>query len=100
MRRADRLNLPDGYFGNAIDPSFASSFSHDVLMHAPLWQVATPIHKVRVDKLIHGAIDAQEMERATRWIAVQPDKNRITVDYGNFTVSQWAAFDMAAGVRL
>lgn len=95
MRPPGRLNLSPRYFPNAIYPSYAS-FPHEILVKGPLWKVTKELHN-----LMHG-VDAHTMEQSTRWIAVQPDKSRISVDFnfsgGNFTVSQWSAFSMYVGV--
>lgn len=95
MRPPGRLNLSPRYFPNAIYPPY-TSFPHKFLAKEPLWKVAKELHN-----LIHG-VDAQTMAQSTRWIAVQPDKSRIRVDFtfsrGNFTVSQWSAFSMYVGV--
>lgn len=95
MRDARRLNLGQNYFPNAIHPVYGT-LSHELLMNGDLWMVT---------KALHGlvrSVDVQQMEQTTRWIAVQPDKSRIRVNFtfadGNFTVSQWSGFKIYVGV--
>lgn len=79
MRDSSRLNLGVNYFPNAMHPVYGI-FSHDLVR----------------------SVDVQEMKQTTRWIAAQPDKSRVRVDFafadGNFTVSQWSGFKMYVGV--
>lgn len=95
MRSHHRLNLPAKYFPNAIYPSFATT-SPEILTEGPLWKIASTLQKqVR-------AIDAQQMQQTARWIAMQPDKSRIRLNFtfadGNFTINQWSGFGMYVGV--
>lgn len=95
MRSPHRLNLPAKYFPNAIYPSFATT-SPEILAEGPFWKIASTLQKqIR-------AIDAQQMQRTTRWIAMQPDKSRIRLNFtfadGNFTINQWSGFGMYVGV--
>ncbi|ODM21531.1 hypothetical protein SI65_02375 [Aspergillus cristatus] len=95
MRGPTRLNLSPRYLPNAVYPPYAS-FPHELLANEPLWKVAEALHG-----LIRG-FDTHKIKMSTRWIAAQPNKSRIRVDFsffdGNFTVSQWAAFSMYVGV--
>ncbi|KAL2815114.1 transferase [Aspergillus granulosus] len=83
MRDSRRLNLGPNYFPNAIYP--------------PYRMVAKALHE------LIRAVDVQQMEKTTRWIAVQPDKSRIRVGFtfvdGNFTISQWSRFKMYVSVE-
>ncbi|PLB52555.1 hypothetical protein P170DRAFT_339443, partial [Aspergillus steynii IBT 23096] len=95
VRDSRYLNMPTNYFPNAIYPPYAV-FPHELLASAPLWKVAKALHN-----LVRG-VDAQQVEQTTRWVALQPDKSRIKVDFtfadGNFTVSQWSGFGMYPGM--
>lgn len=95
MRDRGRLNLGPNYFPNAIYPCY-DNFSHELLADGEIWMVSKALHD------LIRAIDAQQMEQTTRWIAVQPNKGHIGINFtfadGNFTVSQWSGFDMYEGV--
>lgn len=95
MRDARRLNLGQNYFPNAVYPIYGT-LSHELLMNGDLWMVTKALHD------LVRSVDVQQMEQTTRWIAVQPDKSRIRVNFtfadGNFTVSQWSGFKMYVGV--
>lgn len=95
MRDRGRLNLGPDYFPNAIYPCY-DNFSHELLADGELWMVSKALHD------LIRATDAQQMEQTTRWIAVQPDKGHIGINFtfadGNFTVSQWSGFNMYEGV--
>lgn len=95
MRDTSRLNLGPNYFPNAIHPVYGI-FSHELLINSELWMVAKALHD------LVRSVHVQQMEQTTRWIAVQPDKSRIRVNFtfadGNFTVSQWSGFKMYVGV--
>eukprot|EP00762_Andalucia_godoyi_P003230 ANDGO_06671.mRNA.1 Anthranilate N-benzoyltransferase protein 3 len=90
-RGTDRLNLPRGYFPNAVFcPYF--SLSPDVLACAPLSQIA---------RVVHDSLRQPSKEQAVqtiRWIAAQPDKSCVLLAFpfetGGFMVSQWCKFDM------
>lgn len=90
-----RLNLPDHYFPNAVYCPYTYS-PHKLLADGPLWQVAKSLHD------LIRSVEPHQMDMTNRWVAAQPDKSRIRLDYsfsnGSFTVSQWAKFDMYLGV--
>ncbi|KAJ3856977.1 transferase [Lentinula lateritia] len=95
--RGNRFSeLPTSYFPNALLCLY-TSLSHDVLAHAPLWQIAKHLH----DLMRNGVPNAQQVKGTLRWIAAQPDKRRIRSGfrYGNSSimVSQWAKFEMYEG---
>lgn len=95
MRSPQRLNLPPKYFPNAVCPSYSMT-SHELLMNGPLWKVTQSLHnQIR-------AVTARQMQQTTRWIAVQPDKSRIKINFtfavGNFMINQWSQFGMYMGV--
>ncbi|KAE8382678.1 transferase [Aspergillus bertholletiae] len=95
FRSKNRLNLPPRYFPNAVHCPTAYH-SHELLADAPLWQIANALHEQ-----IHS-VHPSTMERTMKWVAAQPDKSRIKVDFefgnGSFTVSQWSKFNMYGGV--
>lgn len=70
--------------------------AHELLADGPLWQVAKSLHE------LIRSVEPLQMEMTNRWVAAQPDKSRIRLDYsfvnGSFTVSQWAKFGMYLGV--
>ena len=90
-----RLNLPTRYFPNAVYCPYAYS-PHELLAESPLWQVAKSLHN------LIRSVEPHQMDMTNRWVAAQPDKSRIRLDYsfenGSFTVSQWAKFDIYLGV--
>ncbi|KAE8415993.1 transferase [Aspergillus pseudocaelatus] len=94
-RSPDRLNLHPRYFPNAVYCPTAYH-SHELLADAPLWKVAKALHEQ-----IHS-VDSSTMERTLKWVAAQPDKSHIKVNFefgnGSFIVSQWSKFDMYVGV--
>lgn len=94
MRRPERLSLSNGYLGSGVFPIF-TQFEHDLLMNQPLWKVAKAVHN------LIRSVDVNMMKMTARWIAVQPQKSEISMDfsfaYGKFKVSQRAAFDMYSG---
>lgn len=96
MRSPSRLGIPFSYFPNAVYAVYSSSVDPELLIEKPLWKVAKFIHS------LVRSVDAQRMTETMRWVAVQPDKNQIEVDYvfgnGCFTVSQWSKFDMYRGL--
>jgi hypothetical protein len=68
----------------------------DILTNGSVGQLA---------RTLHGLIQARDAEQARhtlQWIAAQPDKSRIKLDFrygnGSFMVSQWNKFDMYGGV--
>ncbi|KAK9365492.1 transferase family-domain-containing protein [Lipomyces kononenkoae] len=91
IRDPTRLNLPARYFANAVYCPHTYA-PHDLLADRPLWQVAKFLHD------LIRSVDPQQMEQTTKWVAAQPDKSRIKLDYsffnGSFTVSQWSKFNM------
>ena len=96
VRAPDRLHLPPNYFPNAIYPAY-DYFSHHLLAEEPLWKVTGAIHD------LFRSVGPETMRNTTRWIAVQPDRSRIRVDYkfggGSFTVSQFSKHGMYKGVH-
>ncbi|TFK51935.1 hypothetical protein OE88DRAFT_1486547 [Heliocybe sulcata] len=97
IRDPTRLNLPPRYFPNALS-SYCTTLSHEMLADGPLWKVAKAMHD------LVRASSQQEAEQIARWIAAQPDKNRIQLrlryGYGCTMISQWCKFDMYAGAVL
>ncbi|KAI9933768.1 hypothetical protein ASPWEDRAFT_168043 [Aspergillus wentii DTO 134E9] len=95
VRGSSRLGLPDEYFPNAVYPPYAYS-SHELLAERPLWEVTRFLHNLI--RSVRPSCIEQEM----KWVAAQPDKSRIRVNYsfanGSFTVSQWSKHEMYAGV--
>ncbi|KAB8225148.1 transferase [Aspergillus novoparasiticus] len=95
FRSRDRLSLHPRYFPNAVYCPTAYH-SHELLVDKPLWEVAKALHEQ-----VHS-VDSSTMERTMKWVAAQPDKSRIKVNFefgnGSFIVSQWSKFDMYAGV--
>jgi hypothetical protein len=89
-----RLNLPERYFPNAVYCPYTYT-AHELLADGPLWQVAKSLHE------LIRSVEPRQMEMTNRWVAAQPDKSRISLDYsfanGSFTVSQWAKFGMYLG---
>ncbi|KAJ3886434.1 transferase [Lentinula edodes] len=89
-------DLPTLYFPNALLCLY-TSLSHDVLAHAPLWQIAKHLH----DLMRNEVPDAQHLKSTLRWITAQPDKRRIRSGFrygnGSIMVSQWAKFEMYEG---
>lgn len=96
MRGPGRLGIPFNYFPNAVHAVFTSSVDPEFLVEKPLWEVTKFLHS------LVRSVDAQRMTETMRWVAVQPDKKQIEVDYafgnGGFTVSQWSKFDMYRGL--
>lgn len=96
MRTPDRLDLGPNYFPNAIYPCYISLLSHELLLDGDLWMVTQALH----DQL--RATDATQMEQTARWIAVQPDKARVSMKHpwanGGLTVTQWSEFNTYTGV--
>ncbi|KAK9235728.1 transferase family-domain-containing protein [Lipomyces kononenkoae] len=90
-----RLNLPARYFPNAVYCPYTYA-AHDLLAESPLGQVAKFVHD------LIRSVGRQQLQQTTKWVAAQPDKSRIKLDYtfsnGSFTVSQWSKFDMYVGV--
>ncbi|KAJ7662015.1 transferase [Mycena polygramma] len=89
-----RLGLPAHYFPNALS-TVHTSLSPEVLVSAPLWQVAKAVHDLT---RIAPVVGKEETARVLRWIAAQPDKQKITSGFrygsGSLTLSQWNKFDM------
>lgn len=89
------LTSPAHYFPNAVYCPYTYS-PHELLADRPLWEVAKWLHE------LIRSVEAQQMQKTNRWVAAQPDKSRIRLDYsfsnGSFTVSHWAKFDMYLGV--
>ncbi|KIK70716.1 hypothetical protein GYMLUDRAFT_127904, partial [Collybiopsis luxurians FD-317 M1] len=98
FRAPSRLDLPPRYFPNALFCLY-TTFSHDVLLHAPLWQVAKRLH----DMNRNGVPDADHIKQTLRWIDAQPDKSRIESGFrygnGSLMVSQWNKFGMYDGTQ-
>ncbi|KAL6054710.1 Transferase [Balamuthia mandrillaris] len=93
-RGRDRLDLPPRYFPNACFIPY-SGLPHDVLADGPLWQVAKALHDWT------RALSPEKARQTLRWIAAQPDKTRVKIDFcfqNSFMVSQWCKFDMYVGV--
>lgn len=95
VRGKERLDLSPRYFPNAVHATCMEG-SHKILAHRDVRDVATAVHKMIRSE------DKQRILQTTRWIAAQPDKGLIRVNFtfgnGNFTVSQWSGFDMYSGV--
>ncbi|KAF7350383.1 Anthranilate N-benzoyltransferase protein 3-like protein [Mycena venus] len=89
-----RLGLPARYFPNSLC-TVHTSLPPDVLVSAPLWQVAKAVHDLT---RIAPAAGKEETGRMLRWIAAQPDKRQIRSRFrygsGSLTLSQWNKFDM------
>jgi hypothetical protein len=90
-----RLHLPPHYFPNAVLCRI-TTLPSDILTNGSVGQLA---------RTLHGLIQARDAEQARhtlQWIAAQPDKSRIKLDFrygnGSFMVSQWNKFDMYGGV--
>ncbi|KAL4769059.1 transferase [Aspergillus nidulans var. acristatus] len=96
VRDRSRLNLGQNYFPNAIHPVYGV-LSHELLADGELWMVTKALHD------LIRSVDVEQMEKTSRWLAVQPDKHRIRIGFtfadGNFTVSQWSGFKMYVGVH-
>ncbi|KAF7585187.1 hypothetical protein BBP40_011804, partial [Aspergillus hancockii] len=96
IRPKHRLNLPERYFPNAIYCPYAYH-PHSLFANTPLWQVAKALHE-----LLHS-VPAYTVEKTTKWVAAQPDKSRIKMNFefgkkSTFTVSQWSKFGMYVGM--
>lgn len=95
IRDPHRLNLPARYFPNAIYCPFTYS-PHELVADSPLWQVTESVHN------LIRSVEPEHMAKTPRWIAAQPDKGRIKLNYsffnGSFIASQWSKFDMYVGV--
>jgi hypothetical protein len=95
VRDRSHLNLGQNYFPNAIHPVYGV-LSHELLADGELWMVTKALHD------LIRSVDVEQMEKTSRWLAVQPDKHRIRIGFtfadGNFTVSQWSGFKMYVGV--
>lgn len=93
MRGPTRLNLPPRYFPNCIYGAYMY-LQPETLAQGPLWKVAKAFHDMS-----HG-ITPEQMKQETQWLAIQPDKSRIKLNFdfnGSFTTSQWSKFDMYVG---
>ena len=96
LRTADRLGLPKRFFPNA-GLTATVSLPHHVLLHAPLARVARHVHEQL------RALTRQQAIDSLRWVAAQPDKSRVTLDFrweGGLAVSQWSKFHMYSGVDM
>lgn len=96
VRGPSRLDLSPRYFSNAVYAPYAYG-SHELLVDGDLREVAGFVHK------LIRSVDKERILQTTRWVAAQPDKSLIKVDYtfakGCFTVSQWSGFNMYLGVH-
>ncbi|OJJ74368.1 hypothetical protein ASPBRDRAFT_118736 [Aspergillus brasiliensis CBS 101740] len=93
MRSPTRLNLSPRYFPNCVY-GMCMYLQPETLASGPLWKIAKAFHDIS-----HG-ITPGEMKQTTQWLAIQPDKSRIKMNYdfnGSFTTSQWSKFDMYVG---
>ncbi|KAL6849657.1 hypothetical protein ACO1O0_009200 [Amphichorda felina] len=94
MRSPDRLGMKPQYFPNCIYPSYANSLVPS-LADCPLWEVAGAVHH------LIRSVDPERMRKTTMWVAAQPDKARVRVNFvfgkGSFTVSQWCKMNMYRG---
>ncbi|KLO14152.1 hypothetical protein SCHPADRAFT_928093 [Schizopora paradoxa] len=93
-----RLGLPPKYFPNALMISYGNIPS-DVLESGPLWKVAEFLHDLTRNP--SGLASQEDIVRALKWIALQPEKRRIRQGFrygtGSFMISQWNKFDMYEG---
>ena len=94
MRGPDRLNLNPRYFPNCIYAPYTNELRPS-LAESPLPDVAKSVHD------LIRSVEPERMMKTTVWIAAQPDKGDIRVDFilgrGSFTVSQWSKMDMYKG---
>jgi hypothetical protein len=97
MRGPIKLGLPHRYFPNCVlCPVFSLSTAQ--LLDDPLGSIAAAVHDgIR-------SIGPLEARQTLRWIAAQPDKQRVRMTYryeeGGFLVSQWSKFGMYRGTKL
>ena len=93
----NRLGLPPRYFPDALFCVY-TTLPLDILANGPLWQVAKALHDLTRTASTNSK---EEMNQSLRWIAVQPDKQKIRqgFQYGNgsFMVSQWNKVDLYVG---
>ncbi|EEY70609.1 uncharacterized protein PITG_06068 [Phytophthora infestans T30-4] len=94
LRSRSQLNISPRYFPNCVlCPVFSLSAAE--LLDAPLSTIAAAVHK-GVQRL-----DPAEVQRNLRWLAAQPDKDRVRLRYqGGVMVSQWNKFEMYRGSEL
>lgn len=93
-----RLGLPPKYFPNALMISYGNIPS-DVLASGPLWKIAGFLHDLTRNP--SGLETKEDVVRALKWIALQPEKKKIRQGFrygtGSFMISQWNKFDMYEG---
>ncbi|KAJ7693881.1 transferase family-domain-containing protein, partial [Mycena rosella] len=94
--RIGTAQLPPRYFPNALLCTDAS-FPPDVLATAPLWQIAKVLHAMTRTS---GATSKDELVATVRWLAAQPDRQRVKQSFrygnGSLSLSQWNKVDMYA----
>ncbi|GMF40114.1 unnamed protein product [Phytophthora fragariaefolia] len=97
LRSRGQLDVPPRYFPNCVlCPVFSLPASG--LLSAPLSSISFAVHS-GVQPL-----DRTEVEQNVRWVAAQPDKQRVRLRYkyheGGVMVSQWNKFGMYQGTEL
>ncbi|KDQ12476.1 hypothetical protein BOTBODRAFT_34444 [Botryobasidium botryosum FD-172 SS1] len=95
----NRFGLPPRYFPNALICTY-TGVPPDVLASGPLWQVAKVLHDLTRTS---STTSKEEMNQTLKWIAMQPDKQKIRQGFlygnGSLMISQWNKVDMYAGTR-
>ncbi|KAL3660362.1 hypothetical protein V7S43_014516 [Phytophthora oleae] len=97
LRSREQFNVSPRYFPNCVlCPVF--SLSDAILRDASLSEVAAAVH----DNI--QPLDPVKVERNLRWLAAQPDKQRVRLRYrfeeAGVQVSQWSKFGMYRGTEL
>eukprot|EP00644_Phytophthora_capsici_P014731 jgi/Phyca11/124293/e_gw1.53.95.1 len=97
LRSRGQLNVSPRYFPNCVlCPVF--SLPDEKLRDAPLSEIAAAIH----DNV--KPLDPADVERNLRWLAAQPDKQRVRLRYqfeeAGVQVSQWSKFGMYRGTEM
>ncbi|KAL4156544.1 hypothetical protein PRNP1_005574 [Phytophthora ramorum] len=97
LRSRNQLNVSSRYFPNCVlCPVFSLPASE--LLDAPLSTVAAAVHEA-----VHP-LDQAEVQQNLRWLAAQPDKQRVRLRYryeeGGVMVSQWNKFGMYRGTEM
>ncbi|KAE8140519.1 hypothetical protein BDV38DRAFT_290238 [Aspergillus pseudotamarii] len=90
------LGLPERLFGNTILTPYVELESTK-LAHAPLWEISKII-----SGLVHH-VSEDEVRRIGSWVAAQPKKSRIQLDFRvtptSFIASGWHRFPLYSGAE-
>ncbi|CAG8374131.1 unnamed protein product [Penicillium salamii] len=96
LRGSSLLDLSPRYFPNALYAPYTYA-PHELLSSGKVSEEGGFVHN------LIRSVDKERIIQTTRWVAAQPDKSLIKVNYtfanGSFTVSQWSGFKMYQGVH-